>query len=59
MAPWNKPKYLERVWCIFEMHTAHSADDVKVQIIMPPKEKDEMLEGLKDYNNRIKALMGT
>ena len=41
------------------MHTAHSADDVKVEIIMPPKEKDEMLEGLNDYNNLIKALMGT
>jgi len=59
MAPWNKPKYLERVWCIFEMHTAHTADAVNVEIIMPPKEKDEMLEGLKEYNNFIKALQGT
>jgi len=58
MAPWNKPKYLERVWCIFEMHTAHTADDVKVEIIMPPKEEGEMFLGLYDYNNFIKALVG-
>eukprot|EP00555_Chaetoceros_dichaeta_P015442 CAMPEP_0198275746 /NCGR_PEP_ID=MMETSP1447-20131203/64940_1 /TAXON_ID=420782 /ORGANISM="Chaetoceros dichaeta, Strain CCMP1751" /LENGTH=509 /DNA_ID=CAMNT_0043970641 /DNA_START=48 /DNA_END=1577 /DNA_ORIENTATION=- len=59
MAPWNEPLYLTRVWCIFEMHTANSAGDVEVEIIMPPKERDNMLEGLRTYDNLVKALMGT
>ena len=59
MAPWDAPLYLTRVWCIFEIHTANTADDVQTEIIMPPREKDNMLASLQDYNNLVKALSGT
>ena len=59
MAPWDAPLYLTRVWCIFEIHTANTADDVKTEIIMPPREKDKMLASLNDYNNLVKALSAT
>ena len=43
----------------FEMHTANSADDVEVEIIMPPEEKDNMLKGLKRYNSLVDVLVAT
>lgn len=46
MAPWNDPSYLKRVWCIFEMYTANSDDKCSIQIVMPPKEKESLLESI-------------
>ena len=39
MSPWQKPVYLERIWCIFELYTAHSNPDCNLTIIMPPQER--------------------
>jgi tetratricopeptide (TPR) repeat protein len=44
MAPWEKPTYLSRVWCIFEMAAAFSAENCKVMIAMPPEEENKRLE---------------
>lgn len=41
MAPWDKPIYISRVWCVFEFFTA-STNGHKVTIIMPPKERKNM-----------------
>ncbi|CAB9506175.1 Tetratricopeptide repeat protein [Seminavis robusta] len=38
MAPWHNPVYLQRIWCIFEMHTAQQGN-CKVSVLMPPREK--------------------
>ena len=46
MAPWNKQKYLERIWCIFEVYTANTTDDCKSEIIMPPREREAMLQAV-------------
>lgn len=43
MAPWQKPLYLSRIWCVFELYTAARLPDCKLSILMPPQEK----EGLK------------
>ncbi|CAB9523546.1 Kinesin light chain [Seminavis robusta] len=39
MAPWNSPRYLTRVWCIFEIFTALK-EGCQVSIVMPPEEKE-------------------
>ena len=44
MAPWHSPEYLTRVWCIFEIFTAMQADDCEVTIIMPPREKERLVQ---------------
>ena len=38
MAPWDGPFYLKRIWCIFEIYTAHELG-CNVEIVMPPNEK--------------------
>ena len=47
--PWNDPTYLTRIWCIYEFYTAQDIG-CPVTIIMPPREKevlvDELLDGL-------------
>jgi tetratricopeptide (TPR) repeat protein len=45
MTPWNQPGYLTRVWCIFELFTAHS-NDFKITVEMPPEEKQKMVNAL-------------
>lgn len=55
MAPWNNPGYLKRVWCVFEMFEAYSSQKCDVQIAMPPKEKESLLEAIRrptDSNGR-------
>eukprot|EP00555_Chaetoceros_dichaeta_P001037 CAMPEP_0198277180 /NCGR_PEP_ID=MMETSP1447-20131203/65711_1 /TAXON_ID=420782 /ORGANISM="Chaetoceros dichaeta, Strain CCMP1751" /LENGTH=373 /DNA_ID=CAMNT_0043972181 /DNA_START=17 /DNA_END=1134 /DNA_ORIENTATION=- len=59
MAPWDKPLYLTRVWCIFEMFTASESDKCKVEIIMPPREKKALLAALSDYDAIVKVLCST
>ena len=39
MAPWGAPVYITRVWCIFEIFTAHTTDGCTLHIVMPPQEK--------------------
>mmetsp|Transcript_22466 Transcript_22466/g.67279 ORF Transcript_22466/g.67279 Transcript_22466/m.67279 type:complete len:666 (-) Transcript_22466:21-2018(-) len=46
MAPWDAPLYVTRVWCVFEMYTADEMD-VKVTIIMPPREEDALRANLR------------
>ena len=41
MAPWDGPFYLRRIWCIFEIYTAHELG-CNVEIVMPPKEKKSL-----------------
>ncbi|CAB9496912.1 Polyubiquitin (Fragment) [Seminavis robusta] len=53
MSPWREPKYITRLWCIFELYTASlQNDDIKVSIVMPPGEKRDMAKtiGLKGGN---------
>mmetsp|Transcript_11128 Transcript_11128/g.16882 ORF Transcript_11128/g.16882 Transcript_11128/m.16882 type:complete len:502 (+) Transcript_11128:582-2087(+) len=44
MYPWNKPKYLERAWCVFELHEACTNKNVRVTIDMPPKERRKLID---------------
>ena len=38
MAPWRSPTYLTRIWCIYEIYTAHQ-HGCDLTIIMPPAQK--------------------
>lgn len=39
MEPWQRPKSLRRVWCIFELHMAlELGDTCKLEILMPPRD---------------------
>lgn len=51
VAPLDKPVYLTRLWCLFELFNA-----CDVEIIMPPQQKQTMLKGLGGYNAFVKAL---
>ncbi|CAB9517390.1 Polyubiquitin (Fragment) [Seminavis robusta] len=43
MSPWHEPRYLSRVWCIYEMFIASFQNSgVRVSIVMPPREKQDM-----------------
>lgn len=47
MTKWDKPAYLTRAWCIFEMYTAiTSLDRGQVHIVMPPRETQGMVNAL-------------
>ncbi|CAB9524237.1 Kinesin light chain [Seminavis robusta] len=59
MAPWNAPVYITRVWCIFEIFTAHGTDGCKMDIVMPPKEKESLEEDVVDDGEGIYALYET
>jgi tetratricopeptide (TPR) repeat protein len=40
MSPWDKPQYLTRVWCVFEMHTAYkNGRDISIEIPSGEREK--------------------
>jgi tetratricopeptide (TPR) repeat protein len=41
MSPWQKSLYLTRIWCIFELHTAHE-NGCDINIEMPRKEREEL-----------------
>lgn len=40
MSPWRRPKYIERIWCNFEMFTALSIGEpgCRVSVVMPARE---------------------
>ncbi|CAB9518599.1 Hydra magnipapillata [Seminavis robusta] len=59
MAPWNAPAYITRVWCIFEMFTAHTTDACEVDIVMPPKEKKSLEQDVLNNGAGINALYKT
>jgi len=61
MSPWEKPKYLNRVWCVFELYTAYTKN-CKVSIIMPNEEREKMANALSEPDGidvLIDALMST
>ncbi|CAB9506002.1 Kinesin light chain [Seminavis robusta] len=59
MAPWSAPVYLTRVWCIFEIFTAHTTDGCQVDIVMPPTEKLSLEQDVIDNGSSINALYET
>ncbi|CAB9510841.1 Kinesin light chain [Seminavis robusta] len=59
MAPWKAPIYITRVWCIFEIFTAHRMGGCKVDIVMPPKEKQSLEQDVVDNDRGINALYET
>jgi tetratricopeptide (TPR) repeat protein len=58
MFPWDNPAYLGRIWCIFELYTAHS-ENCNVEIIMPAKERDKMTTALTEVTDGIDVLYDT
>jgi len=45
MTPWQQPTYLERIWCIFELYTAH-IKGCEVSVVMPPSQRAALEEAL-------------
>jgi len=44
MMPWDKPLYLSRAWCMYEMYTAVTlGDECELTILMPPREQHSFL----------------
>jgi tetratricopeptide (TPR) repeat protein len=58
VAPWTKPEYLSRVWCIFELFTASQIDGCKVTIEIPSREREDFLDGLVNDYDHIHKLFG-
>ena len=38
MTPWHSPGYLQRIWCVYELYSAHTKG-CKISIVMPSREK--------------------
>jgi len=53
MAPWTSPNYLTRVWCLFEMYSANSDINCTIEIVIPPKEKEILLNSLHKIENAV------
>ena len=47
MYPWDKPVYLSRIWCIFELYCASEDENCKLSIAMPPDQKAAMIAALR------------
>ncbi|CAE7194103.1 unnamed protein product, partial [Symbiodinium pilosum] len=39
-----QPRYLSRVWCVYEMYTAVTSQDVSVDFMLPPQQATEIQE---------------
>ena len=59
MSPWEDPEYIKRAWCLLELYYASKSkwshtwlsflsDSVNVDIIMPPKERNNFIQGLRN-----------
>lgn len=46
LSPWQKPLYITRMWCVFELFIASSHDDVELDLILPPNEESNFLKAL-------------
>mmetsp|Transcript_101382 Transcript_101382/g.295361 ORF Transcript_101382/g.295361 Transcript_101382/m.295361 type:complete len:904 (+) Transcript_101382:97-2808(+) len=47
MSPWQAPRYITRVWCVYEMYVALSPDTrCKLDILMPPGESQAFTHAL-------------
>uniref|UniRef100_A0A7S3V7M0 MalT-like TPR region domain-containing protein n=1 Tax=Chaetoceros debilis TaxID=122233 RepID=A0A7S3V7M0_9STRA len=53
MAPWDGPRYLNRVWCVFEMSQALQVPGIELDIIMPPEEKEAFGKALEDGTGEL------
>ena len=42
MTPWHNPGYLDRIWCVFELYSAHCNSKCQSTISMPPKENESL-----------------
>lgn len=47
MCPWDRPVYLTRIWCIFELYIASESENCHLTIAMPPREKRRMVSALR------------
>lgn len=47
MTPWEKPVYLTRIWCIFELYIASQNENCQLTIAMPPVQKKQMVTALR------------
>ena len=56
MTPWNDPVYFKRVWSMFEFFVSNQESAVYVDIIMPKKEKDNMIQSLSKIKTLLDAL---
>jgi len=49
--PWDKPLYITRVWCIYELHVALQLEgEVELDLHMPPREKESYAAALEGYD---------
>jgi len=61
MVPWNKPIYIKRVWCLFELFTTIQ-NDCTLDVIMPKREEKNLLNTIlktNGYQEILKALSKT
>ena len=61
MSSWRDPFYLTRLWCIFEIYIANTHEGVTSKIIMPTKEKKDMIASIRqdDLNLLLGVLSKT
>lgn len=45
LVPWNSPVYLTRIWCVFELYTAHHTG-CRISVVMPLRERAKLARDL-------------
>eukprot|EP00435_Cladocopium_sp_Y103_P034118 s345_g8.t1 len=43
------PKYLSRVWCVYEMYTALTSSEVSIDFMLPPQQASEIQDMIRDH----------
>lgn len=51
MTPWRNPRYLQRVWCVFELFSAVAHEAIEVTVVMTPADVEDMQATLLDAQN--------
>jgi hypothetical protein len=58
MEPWFQPKYLTRVWCVYELFVAEDLG-IQLDILMPPREGVRFAEALMESTDGLVELRKT
>jgi len=57
--PWDKPGYVKRAWCLFELYTAiQHRDDVNIDIVLSPKQAQSFRDRINRDGNDARAIEG-
>lgn len=56
LSPWQRPQYLDRIWCVFECHNALHTEGCKLEVLLSEKDEVEFREALEDPSRGMKVV---